>query len=200
MLHVAYADTLLLSLSEYGCLKNRPRKFDELGALMSVKEMTSVYSGGLMYEYSNEENDFGIVDLKGSSVQKLDEFSNFQDALEKYTTPTGDGGAAKTSHAVDCPPKDADWNVDSGSIPVMPEQAQKYMKSGAGTGPGLGGDGSQQAGDSGTATASTTGGQASSTSASDDSAGSSTYGSVDRLPFIISGLALFFTMFGTLLL
>lgn len=164
--------------------------------------MSGVYSGGLMYEYSVEANNFGIVTLKGSTVSESDEFDLFKSALKANPAPTGSGGAASTSHSVSCPTSDASWNVNPSLVPSMPQQAEKYMKSGAGGGPGLGGDGSQNAGDSGTSTASVTGGQASPTGTSDskDNAGISTHGPMDKAPFIVSGLALGFTLFGALLL
>lgn len=195
-------------MSEYGCIDNRPRKFEEVEALMN-KEMTGVYSGGLMYEYTYEANKFGIVELKGGlkakTVDKMDEYDAFKSVLSANPAPTGDGGAAKTTHSVSCPTSDANWQVNPSMVPQMPSQAEKYMKSGAGKGPGfdLDGDGSQNAGDSGTSTASVTGGQASPTGTgakSSDSAGVSTLGPVDKAPFIITGLAFFFTLFGTLLL
>ena len=85
----------------------------------------------------------------------------------------------------------------------MPSQAQKYMKDGAGKGPGLGGDGSQNAGDSGTSTAGVTGGKPSPTasgSSDKDNAGTTVHGGIDKAPMIVSGLALGFTLLGALLL
>ncbi|KAJ3525728.1 hypothetical protein NM208_g11513 [Fusarium decemcellulare] len=96
---------LPIFLSEWGCIENRPRKFEELEAMMS-DEMTSVYSGGLMYEYSLEDNDYGIVTLKGDNVKTSSEYKLFKEALKKYPMPTGTGGAAKTTHGVDCPKSD----------------------------------------------------------------------------------------------
>lgn len=99
---------LPIFLSEYGCIKNRPRKFEELGALMSDK-MTGVYSGGMMFEYSNEENDYGIVEINGDpvtgTIEKMeDEYENFKNALAEYPAPTsGDGGAATATHSSECP-------------------------------------------------------------------------------------------------
>lgn len=194
------------SLSEWGCIKNRPRKFDELGAMMS-SDMTSVYSGGLMYEYSVEGNGYGIVKIKGDDVDTTggnnwNEFKNYASALSANPAPTGDGGAAKETHSVDCPSKDKDWNIDSNLVPVMPQQAEKYMKKGgpgAGPGPGFKGSGSQNAGDSGTATTSTTGGVASPTSKGDN-AGMSLQPGMDKAPIVVCGLTLFFTLFGAVLL
>lgn len=170
--------------------------------------MDSVYSGGLLYEYSLEDNDYGIVEIKNGKVETTKEFDLFKAALKDNPAPTGAGGAATTTHAVKCPTSEAVWQVNPSLVPEMPSQAQKYMKSGAGDGPGLKG-GSQDAGDSGTATASVTGGKTSPTSSSgsatqdeedDDSAGVSVHGTAGSAPFIVTGAALFFTLFGTLLL
>lgn len=190
---------LPIFLSEWGCNENRPRKFDELSALMS-SEMSHVYSGGLMYEYSLEENDYGIVQIKNGKVSKLDEFDLFKSALSDNPSPTGSGGAATSTHSVDCPPKDPDWNVDPNNVPTMPKEAEKYMKDGAGSGPGLKGDGSQQAGDSGTSTASVTDGQSSptSSSSSDDSGAAGTVHAMS--PVLVAGLTLSFSLLGAMLL
>ncbi|KAG5956064.1 hypothetical protein E4U57_002921 [Claviceps arundinis] len=198
---------LPIFLSEYGCIDNRPRKFEEVEALMS-KEMTGVYSGGLLYEYSYEDNKYGIVkidSLKAKTVTETDEYAAFKLALKNNPAPAGNGGAAATTHSVTCPARDASWQVDPSIVPEMPSQAQKYMKDGAGTGPGfeLDGDGSQNAGDSGTSTAGTTGGKPSPTSGGkkdSDSAAASLLGPVDKAPFILTGMTVVFTLFGTLLL
>jgi len=73
-------------LSEYGCNTNT-RKFEEVAALYNT-EMTSVYSGGLVYEYSEEPNKFGLVSISGSSVTELPDFAALQMLmLEPLTHP-----------------------------------------------------------------------------------------------------------------
>jgi hypothetical protein len=192
---------LPIFLSEWGCIENRPRQFEELSALMS-DQMSAVYSGGLMYEYSIEENEFGIVTIEGNNLDKHEEFDIFKSALSEYPAPTGAGGAASTTHAVACPTSESVWNVDPSYIPEMPVQAQRYMDDGAGEGPGLNGDGSQQAGDSGTATASVSNGQASPTGSGSGSSDNDDEGAAAsvKAPLIVSGVAVLFTLVGTLLL
>jgi hypothetical protein len=189
-------------LSEYGCIKNRPRKFEEMEPMMG-KEMSSVYSGGLMYEYSLEDNDYGIVKINGNTVKPEKEFDLFKSALEKYPMPTGTGGAAKSSHGVECPKSESVWQVDPSYLPEMPAQAEKYMKDGAGKGPGIEGKGSQDDADSGTATASVAVGTStasSDSSASDDEDDDSGAASLGFGALYITAAATAFTLFGTLLL
>jgi len=191
---------LPIFLSEYGCIKNRPRKFEELEALMG-DDMTAVYSGGLMYEYSKEDNDYGIVDIKGDDVTKSDEYKAFKDALKQFPAPTDDGGAAKETHSVDCPPKTDDWQVEPEGIPAMPEEAQDFMTKGAGDGPGIDGPGSQTSGDSGTSSDTVASGAPSPTSATDQSAEDDESAADHmKLSMLVTGVAMSFTLVGTLLL
>lgn len=87
-------------------------------------QMTGVYSGGLVYEYSMEPSGYGIVDLSGSSLKELPEFASLASALSKYPAPTGDAGYTSTTKAVACPAKDADWLVDSTLLPAIPDAAK----------------------------------------------------------------------------
>ena len=141
-------------MSEYGCNTNT-RKFEEVAALYST-EMTGVYCGGLVYEYSQEASNYGLVTINGNSVSERPDFTALQSAFEKTSNPSGDGGYNKTGGASGCPPKDSpNWDVDNDALPAIPEPAKKYMTEGAGKGQGLDGPGSQNAGtgSSGTATA-----------------------------------------------
>jgi hypothetical protein len=124
---------LPLFLSEYGCNKNE-RNFRELESLMH-SNMTSVYSGGLMYEYTMERNDFGIVEIKGGQEnggkdqtgdrKELDEFAAFAEAMEKYPAPTGDAGYNKNAKASECPAETDHWAVGTSTLPDIPEGALK---------------------------------------------------------------------------
>lgn len=137
---------LPIFLSEYGCIKPRPRTFGEVKALYS-KEMTPVYSGGLAYEYSMEDNDYGMVEIKSDTeVEELEDFDYYKTALEETPMPTGDGGYNPTQSASECPAFSANWNVTDSKLPAMPKKAQAFFKNGAGKGVGLEGDGSQTVG------------------------------------------------------
>lgn len=74
--------------SEYGCNLVRPRKWQEVEALYSDK-MTSVFSGGLVYEFTQEAADYGIVQLeKNGNVKTLVEFDTLKAAYAKAENPT----------------------------------------------------------------------------------------------------------------
>ncbi|KAH8659349.1 Glucanosyltransferase-domain-containing protein [Tricladium varicosporioides] len=143
-------------MSEYGCITNT-RTFGEVAALYNT-EMTSAFSGGLVYEYSNEGNGYGLVDITNGEVATTSQFTYLETAFANATDPSGDGGATTSSAVSTCPTKSTNWEVSGDSLPAIPSKAAAYMSTGAGTGPGLDGSGSQEAGNSenestGTATA-----------------------------------------------
>lgn len=144
---------LPLFLSEYGCNTNE-RDFGEVHALYSEK-MTPVYSGGLVYEYTQESSDYGLVKVNGDNVKELNDFQALAKAFKNTPNAEGDGGYNKTAGGNPCPAKNApSWDVDSGEdLPAIPEPAKKYMKEGAGKAEGFSGSGSQNAGTSSTGTA-----------------------------------------------
>lgn len=71
--------------SEFGCNEVRPRLWQEVDALFSEK-MTGVFSGGLVYEFTQEEADYGIVQLSGKAgkgdAQILEEFEPLAKAFK----------------------------------------------------------------------------------------------------------------------
>ncbi|KAJ5102406.1 hypothetical protein NUU61_004628 [Penicillium alfredii] len=75
--------TLPIFFSEYGCNKVKPRKFTEVQALYG-KEMTQAFSGGLVYEWTEEDNKYGIIKAeKDGSVKTLVDYDNFRSELNK---------------------------------------------------------------------------------------------------------------------
>ena len=177
-------------------------------------EMTGVYSGGLVYEYSEEGNDYGLVTISGTSVTETSAFTALEAAFANTTSPSGDGGYKSSGTASTCPTEDATWNVSDftgDSLPAIPSGAVIYMKDGAGTGPGLTGTGSQDAGgaSSGTATAgsgtvtatatNSASGTASST-ATKGAASSIRAGEMGFAPLICTAVVFVSTLFGAALL
>ena len=125
-----------------------------MSALYST-ETSAVYSGGLVYEYSEESSNYGLVQISGNSVKELPDFTALQSAYAGQQNPSGDGGYSSSGTPSTCPSASADWSVTDDSLPAIPSPAVKFMTQGAGTGVGLSGPGSQDAGtgSAGTATA-----------------------------------------------
>ncbi|KAB8207804.1 Glucanosyltransferase [Aspergillus parasiticus SU-1] len=162
---------LPLFLSEYGCNTNK-RQFQEVSSLYST-DMTSVYSGGLVYEYSQEPSKYGLVEINDNKVKTLADYDALKSAFEKTSNPSGDGGYNKTGGANPCPAKDSpNWDVDSDALPAIPEGAKKFMKDGAGKGEGFSGKGSMSGGGS-TSTGTAEPGSGSATGSAGSSSGSS---------------------------
>ncbi|KAF2873420.1 Glucanosyltransferase-domain-containing protein [Massariosphaeria phaeospora] len=68
--------------SEYGCNEIMPRGFNEVQALYG-KEMSAL-SGGLVYEYSQEESNYGLVEIeKNGTVTLRPDFDNLQAQFNK---------------------------------------------------------------------------------------------------------------------
>lgn len=75
--------TIPIFFSEYGCNQVQPRTFTEVGALYS-EQMTGVFSGGLIYEYTQEPNDYGLVVLNDNdTVSLLIDYDNLRDQYNK---------------------------------------------------------------------------------------------------------------------
>lgn len=178
---------LPLFLSEYGCNTNT-RQFQEVAALYDTK-MTGVYSGGLVYEYSEEGSNYGLVQINGNDVSTNKDYDALKTALNKTPNPSGDGNYNKTGGSNPCPKKNSpNWDVDAtDSLPAIPVPAEKYLKDGAGQGIGFSGKGSQTAGTPSSSTASPGSGSGSSSSSS-GTAGATSKGAAAGLvkPFTIS--------------
>ncbi|EGX90711.1 EPD1, essential for pseudohyphal development protein 1 [Cordyceps militaris CM01] len=111
-------------LAEYGCnLPNgaKGRKWEETAALYS-DDMTGVFSGGLVYMYFQEENDYGVVEVKGSSIEKQDDYDGLKKAhaaadpkgitMDKYT-PSG--------KSAQCPDVSKAW-MAAAQLPPTPDK------------------------------------------------------------------------------
>lgn len=134
-----YADySIPLFLSEYGCNKVvSSRPFTEVQAIYSPL-MSSVFSGGLVYEYFQYVNKYGLVQLSGDTVTELPDYQNLKKMLASTSNPTGDGGAAP--HPISQCPTDLKFSLD---VPAQPEGIEDLLKKGP-QGENLGFDASTQ--------------------------------------------------------
>lgn len=111
--------------AEYGC--NLPsgaanRIFQETGALYG-DDMTKVFSGGIVYMYFQETNDYGLVQVKGNDATKLKDF----DALKKQVLAADPKGVDRDSYNPSakqqkCPDLTSTWQANS-ALPPAPDSS-----------------------------------------------------------------------------
>ncbi|KAG6115237.1 hypothetical protein E4U13_002902 [Claviceps humidiphila] len=109
--------------AEYGCNNNGAanRMFQETGALYS-DDMTGVFSGGIVYMYFQEANDYGLVKVAGDKVTKLKDF----DALKKQVAKAEPKGVSMSDYKPSgkmnaCPKLTDNWRANS-VLPPSPDQ------------------------------------------------------------------------------
>lgn len=104
--------------AEYGCNTPRPRLFTEVGALYGPN-MTSVWSGGIVYMYFEEANQFGLATVDGNTVNTNKDFDNLSSQIAK-ATPSGvqmnSYNPTNTAPAA-CPSVNSDWRAPSTPLP-----------------------------------------------------------------------------------
>lgn len=186
-------------LSEFGCITNR-RDWGEVAALYSTN-MTSVYSGGLVYEYTVEPNGYGIVEVgSDGKISPNADFERLQKAYKATSNPTGDGGYKQSGSASKCPAESDDWEAGT-SLPALPNNAKKFMNSGAGTAVGLAGAGSHFAGNPSDSTATAGSGAPSRTPSGTAASGGNSAGAAAGLdiPLRAIGMLVASTLFGAAL-
>lgn len=114
--------TVPVFFSEYGCNVIQPRTFDDVPALYS-SEMTDVWSGGIVYMYFEEDNNYGLVTLKDDKISTLKDFSYLSQKLAS-ATPSGVNSKSWTPSntvARECPASTlSDWKAAS-SLPPTPK-------------------------------------------------------------------------------
>lgn len=169
--------------------------------------MTGVYSGGLVYEYSEEGSGYGLVKISGNQITEKSDFAALQSALQKTPAPNGDGSYKPSGTPSECPATSDTWQVTDFTgeeLPAIPVGAKAYMKNGAGKGPGLTGDGSQNAGGQSSGTASAGSGTPTNTAGASTSskaaASSVQMAPIGWAPFVCTAAVFLSTLFGACLL
>lgn len=97
----AYHDyTKPVFFSEFGCNEVKPRQFEEIDAMFSSLMFTT-FSGGLVYEYSLEPNNYGIVKIDESkkSITLLDDYKTLKAMYQKVQIPTPEEVARELSNS-----------------------------------------------------------------------------------------------------
>ncbi len=125
--------TIPVFFSEYGCNDVRPRVFDEVQALYGP-EMTAL-SGGLVYEYSQETSNYGLVEISDDgTVRLLADFANLQEQFNKLDIALIEASNA-TATALSPPPCSTDLIISSSfsndfDIPEPPEGVEDLINEG----------------------------------------------------------------------
>lgn len=112
--------TMPVFFSEYGCIADRPRKFTEVGTIFS-DDMTDVWSGGIVYMYFEEENNYGLVSALGSSVKTLDDFKYYSSEINKISPSYAKASSADSTSTLACPTSAATWKASS-DLPPTPDK------------------------------------------------------------------------------
>ncbi|CDR42480.1 CYFA0S09e04500g1_1 [Cyberlindnera fabianii] len=105
--------------SEYGCNEVSPREFTEVTALYG-DDMTDVWSGGIVYMYFQEANDYGLVSVDGNDVSTLDDFNNLKSELAKVSPSSATSGEASTT-SLECPKQASTWRAST-DLPPTPDK------------------------------------------------------------------------------
>ncbi|KAJ0116638.1 hypothetical protein J7T55_009788 [Diaporthe amygdali] len=93
--------------SEYGC--NNPgggasRVWQETGVLYS-DQMNKVWSGGIVYEFFQEQNDFGLVDVSGTTVTPRKDFQALATAVAGTAADTANPSISMNSYTASNVPR-----------------------------------------------------------------------------------------------
>ncbi|KAL4964335.1 glycoside hydrolase family 72 protein [Aspergillus stella-maris] len=109
--------------AEYGCNEVTPRKFTEIEALYGEK-MSPVWSGGIVYMYFQEDNDYGLVSVVDStSVSKMADYTYYSSRINAVTvTGTNKASYTPTNTALQSCPTVASgtWLATSSPLPPSP--------------------------------------------------------------------------------
>ncbi|KAI5919977.1 Glucanosyltransferase-domain-containing protein [Camillea tinctor] len=108
--------------AEYGCNSDGAdgRKWDDTTALYS-DQMTGVFSGGIVYMYFQEANDYGLVELNNGKATEMDNFKVLATKLNKVDPTTVDMSSYTPSNSpASCPPISDSWKV-TGALPPTPD-------------------------------------------------------------------------------
>jgi len=125
-----YTDySLPIFFTEYGCNEVRPRVWQEVGALYSEK-MTGVFSGGLVYEFTQESNNYGLVEIaKDESVEIFKEFDSLEEAFSKAPANPTIPNIKKVERPVDCPAESSFENITA-NLTLPTTLGEEYIKDG----------------------------------------------------------------------
>ncbi|KAF1927878.1 carbohydrate-binding module family 43 protein [Didymella exigua CBS 183.55] len=112
--------------AEYGCIEGvdggaTHRPFTEVQVLFG--NMTSVFSGGIVYEWFMGTNDYGLVELTSNdaSVSPYPDFTSLQSQLASVSPTITQRSAYTPSHSAPaCPSVGSSWEAEASPLPPSP--------------------------------------------------------------------------------
>ncbi|KAK4175646.1 Glucanosyltransferase-domain-containing protein [Triangularia setosa] len=120
--------------SEFGCNTPSPRIFTEIGSIYGP-DMYNVFAGGIVYEYTQEENNYGIVNMTEEGPATL--MSDFYSLKEQYAKLDFSKlqnlkPKASAPKPVSCSPKliTVDGFQSNFTLPALPPGAAKIISEG----------------------------------------------------------------------
>lgn len=115
--------TVPVFLSEYGCNQPSPRVFTEVQAIYS-SPMDTVWSGGIVYEYFQETNNYGLVSVSNGQASKLPDFTALQSQLASVSPTLVQSASFQPSNTAlrSCPPTGTAWSAVASPLPPTPNQ------------------------------------------------------------------------------
>lgn len=122
--------TVPVFFSEYGCNKHQPRTFDEVsdGLYGGLQEDIS---GGLVYEYSQEGTDYGIVEINDDkSISLFTDFYNLQKQFSKADIPNIKQSDVVKYDIPKCVEKNSTTFNYEYNLPDAPDHVSGYIENG----------------------------------------------------------------------
>ncbi|PSK78205.1 hypothetical protein CJJ07_002006 [Candidozyma auris] len=108
--------------SEYGCNEVQPRKFQEVGTIYSSK-MTDTWSGGIVYMYFQETNNYGLVTVSGSSVSTMEDYKYYKSEIHSISpsyASINTASASASATVTSCPAVNNVWRAAT-ALPPTPD-------------------------------------------------------------------------------
>jgi hypothetical protein len=108
--------------AEYGCIEVEggptERPFTEVAVLYG--NMTEVFSGGIVYSWFMEENNYGLVEVDGDNVSPYPDFTSLMSQLETVSpSSTRRSDYTPTNSAPACPTIASNWAAEATPLPPV---------------------------------------------------------------------------------
>jgi len=121
--------------SEFGCNTPSPRVFTEVGTIYG-SQMDTVFSGGVVYEYTQEANNYGLVDMETDGSAKLmSDYISLKDQYAKLNFTEIQGKKAPSTSSAKAAVCESKLITTKGfnsnfTLPVLPPGAQDIIDKG----------------------------------------------------------------------